>query len=213
MANLEVFRSEIITGGLVMDPEGVHHEFVSGLHGQKLDFDNIPEDSELYRDWVGVNVDFIRNTYTQIPGALIGVANGTNRLARDVGAVMFGETTALPSAKDPENSKRLYLPEYTHKFLEIMQPKLAIVLEDVGTTGSNSVQVAEAALDAGAEYVEVVLTWQRRAQLERLREAKIPYRSIIEEALPTFTPGVDGTCATDPNGFCARGWEFIAREK
>ena len=40
----EIFRQHILAAG-VLDPEGVHHEFVSGMHGRKLDFDTIPTGS------------------------------------------------------------------------------------------------------------------------------------------------------------------------
>ena len=31
MANLEVFENNLLTSGQVIDPEGVHSEFVSGM--------------------------------------------------------------------------------------------------------------------------------------------------------------------------------------
>jgi orotate phosphoribosyltransferase len=91
-----------------------------------------------------------------------------------------------------------------------VKPELVVVFEDVGTTGSNSVQVARGALEAGALAVEVVTTWKRQPALGRLDEAGIPYRAIIDEVLPTYSPL---ECQTDPNGFHARGWDFIPRKK
>lgn len=210
MADFEGFKEHIIGSDQVLDREGVHHEFVSGMHGQKLDFDNIQQGTPLYEEWVDANVQFVRETYGEAATVLLGVANGTNRLARDVGARMFGEVVAMPSAKDPENSKKLYLPEFAGKLITALTPELVVVLEDVGTTGSNSVQVAQEALNAGAQTVEVVVTWQRREQLERLDEAGIPHQAIIFDPLPTFTPEA---CAVETEGFCARDWEFIPRAK
>jgi hypothetical protein len=45
-------------------------------------------------------------------------------------------------------------------------------------------------------------------RLEKLDEAGIPYRAIIDEPLPTFTPDA---CETVEAGFCYRGWDFIPR--
>ncbi len=212
MANLEAFRQDVVAE--VLDPEGVHHEFVSGMHGQKLDYDNLETHGPMYNRWVGVNVDFIRTDALtedgELPGVIVGVANGTNRLALDVARQFDGSIIGLVSEKDPENSKHLYLPETARLIIGVLEPELAIVLEDVGTTGSNSVQVAEASLEAGAKNVLVVVTHQRREQLERLDEAGIPHKAIILDPLPTFKPE---DCATNPKGFCARGWEFIPRPK
>ncbi len=36
MEALTVFRNHIVEAPGVLDPEGVHHEFVSGMHGRKL---------------------------------------------------------------------------------------------------------------------------------------------------------------------------------
>jgi hypothetical protein len=83
MANIEVFQAHILEAG-VLDPPNVHHEFVSGKHGRKLDFDTIDDESDLYKEWVGANVDFISDQFSQIPEVILGVANGTNRLALDV---------------------------------------------------------------------------------------------------------------------------------
>lgn len=210
MANPEAFKQHVIDSGIVLDPEGTHHEFVSGMHGQKLDFDNIPDDTPLYREWVDTTTRFLVTTYDPLPKVIVGVANGTNRLARDVGTKLFGYSHSAPSAKDPENSKRLYLPDWAGRLIAALTPELVVVLEDVGTTGSNSVQVAQAVLDAGAQSAEVVVSWQRREQLERLDEAEVPYRAVIYDPLPTFTPEA---CAAEAEGFCARNWKFIPRTK
>lgn len=207
--DVEGFKNRLINSGYVLDPEGTHHEFASGMHGQKLDFDNIASGDPLYPEWVDATVTFLEEEYSPLPEVLIGVANGTNRLSLDVARHFGGYMLGLVSAKDTENNKKLYLPEDTKEALKRAQPGLAVVLEDVGTTGSNSVQVAVAA--AGyVPTVEVLTTWQRRSSLERLVAENIPYSAIINDPLPTFSPEA---CQTDPNGFCARGWDFIPREK
>lgn len=214
MADIEAFHRDVV--GEVLDPVGVHHEFVSGMHGQKLDYDLLETGGPMYGRWVGVNVDFIReDVATQmgggaVPEVIVGVANGTNRLALDVARQFEGTALGLVSEKDPANSKRLYLPSLSKAVISALEPDLVAVLEDVGTTGSNSVQVAKGVREAGAKEVVVVVTHQRREQLERLEEAGVPYLSIIKDPLPTYTPA---DCQALPGGFCAQGWEFIPRPK
>ncbi len=211
MADIEVFRNHIIESGYVLDTEGTHHEFVSGMHGQKLDFDNIDEKTDpLYTEWIDVNEDFIRQNFDITPEIILGVANGTNRVAVDT-AKRFGDNVfGLESVKDPDNSKVLHLSRLARIAIKAIEPELVVVVEDVGTTGSNSVQVATKAREAGAKQVVVVTTWKRRPQLERLDEAGIDHMAIIDEPLTTYTPE---ECRELVEGFCKRGWEFIPRSK
>ncbi len=209
--NYPAFRDHIIESGYVLDPEGEHSEFVSGMHGQKLDFDNIDEKTDpLYTEWIDVNEGFIRDNFPRIPEMILGVANGTNRVARDTADRFEGDVLYLRSKKDKQDSKILYLPEMAKVALSAIKPNLVVVTEDVGTTGSNSVQVAVQALEAGAKEVIVVNTWKRRERLEKLEEAGIEYLPIIDEPLPTFKPE---DCVTLVEGFCKRGWIFKPRTK
>ena len=207
--NTRTFREDLLAYG-VLQNDGQHQEFREGMHGQKLDFDVIERDSPLYREWVGINMAFIAEQFVPAPEVVLGVANGTNRLALDVACNFDGNLIGLKTAKDSEDHRSIYLPDFSRKVMRALRPELVVVLEDVGTTGSSSVQAAEAALDNGAQHVEVVVTWQRRSQLEKLQAAEIPYRSIIFEPLPTFEPA---DCASNPDGFCARGWELVPRSK
>lgn len=205
---VENFRGRIIDSGYVLDTEGTHHEFVSGMHGQKLDFDNIEDGSPLYAEWVQVTAGYIEEEFPDLPAVIVGVANGTNRVALDTARKFDGDVFGAVSKKREEDSKKLYLPENTSKLIAALQPELVVVKEDVGTTGSNSVQVAKACLEAGAQDVEVVITWKRRQALERLEEAGIAYRAMIDEPLTTYTPE-----ECERAGFCADDWDFIPRDK
>jgi hypothetical protein len=208
---IEAFRENIINSGYVLDPEGTHQEFVSGKHGRKLDFDNIDREGQLYDEWISVTAGFLQEEFPTLPEMIIGVANGTNRPALDTALRIvdgsIGEVIGLVSAKDKANSKKLYLGAIATEAIKVKKPELVVVFEDVGTTGSNSVQVATACLKSGAQSVEVVTTWQRREKLEKLDEANIPHRAIINEPLPTYDPE-----ECKEHGFCAQGWEFIPRE-
>ena len=205
MADIEVFRRHIIEAG-VLDPTGVHHEFAQGLHGRKLDFDLIFTNSPLYSEWIDAAADFMGVAYPRLPEIIIGVANGTNRVALDVARKFDGKVFGAVSEKDEQNSKVLRLSATAGKLITALKPEFVVVLEDVGTTGSNSVQVANASLTAGARAVEVVTTWQRRPRLERLVESSIPYRAIINEALATYT-----SQECQASGFCSDNWQFIPR--
>lgn len=207
MTEAETFRNHIIEAG-VLDPVGVHHEFVSGMHGRKLDFDTVEEGTQLYQEWIDATSSYIRDQFPELPEVIIGVANGTNRVALDTARRFNGEVFGAVSKKDKQNSKELYLGVRALSLIEGLKPELVVVLEDVGTTGSNSVQVAQHCLAAGALKVEVVTTWKRRPRLERLEEAGVPYRAIIDEELDTYTPE---DCADQ--GYCSMGYEFIPRDK
>jgi orotate phosphoribosyltransferase len=205
MPGIAEFRDHIIEAG-VLDPEGTHHEFVSGMHGRKLDFDTVETGSPLYDEWINVAAGFIAEEFPDLPEVILGVANGTNRVALDTARKFDGQVFGAVSEKDSQDSKVLRLGAAAGKLIMCMKPELVVVIEDVGTTGSNSVQVARHALEAGAKQVEVVTTWQRREVLERLVDAGIPYRAIINEPLTTYPPEeCKGT------GFCAQGWKFIPR--
>lgn len=211
MTDFPAFRDHIIESGYVLDPEGEHSEFVSGMHGQKLDFDNIDEHADpLYREWIDVNESFIRDNFSRLPEVILGVANGTNRIATDTARRFDGEVLGMVSVKDKQDSKVLYLSNLVRHALNEIKPQLVVVAEDVGTTGSNSVQVANAARESGAKKVIVVTTWKRRERLERLEEAGIEHLAIIDEPLATYT---EEDCRTLVEGFCKRGWKFKPRGK
>jgi orotate phosphoribosyltransferase len=191
----------------IIDPVGVHHEFGSKdpvMHGPKIDMDLILDDDPHYSQWVDVSEQYIREKYKTLPEVLIGVANGANRLALDTARRFGGIVIGLVSIKD-EQTKQIKLSKRTQRVIAGLKPELVIVMDDVGTTGSNSVQVATKVLDLGAQNVEVLNTWQRRPQLEKLDEENIRYHALIEEPLPTYT--VD-ECNLLIEGFCKQGWRL-----
>lgn len=212
LSPIETFRQHIVDDGSIMDPEGVHHGFVSGVHGQKLDFDKVSDGSELFGEWVDVSAHDINVHHLYLPRFVLGVANGTNRLALAVADRLTDisegteQVEGLVSAKDPDNRKRLFLPEVTLEAISAEEPELVVIVEDVGTRGTNSVQVAEQALLAGAKDVVVQVTWQRGIALTRLEERGVRYRAIIKEHLPDFEPEA---CRSAEDGFCRRGWQFV----
>ena len=195
------FKSKILEND-IFDPVGIHHEFAYGDHGRKLDFDLITDGSPLYREWVQVNVEFIRQQYTQIPEVILGVANGTNRLARDVAK----ELGVLGLSTEKVGGRSVQLTQAARQQLIETECKLLLVLEDVGTTGGSAYSAAVNAREAGAQRVEVIFSWQRSEDLIAFKNTDIPYCAIVQEVLPNYSPE-----ECKKIGYCSMGWELIAR--
>jgi orotate phosphoribosyltransferase len=200
---LGVFKNNIVAAG-VLDPKGIHHEFRGGLHGQKLDFGKIDVASPLYSEWVEKTAGFLGSEFPKLPDAVIGVAEGTNRFALDVAKKLGEGVVGLVSQKNDSDKNVLELSESAQEYISSREPGFLVVLEDVGTTGSSSVQVADASLESGAEDVAVVVAWQRRIALDRLDAVGIPYRALIREILPDYE--------SDACHFCQEGWDLITRD-
>ncbi len=196
------FKQKIIDSGIV-DGEGLHHVFNQGSHGQKIDFDLIDDNSELYDNWVELTAEFIKENYDKMPDVVVGVANGTNRLAISVAEVL-GENVEGIVTEKKEGSKRPVLGDEAAERVRAAEPKMVLVLEDVGTTGTSSFSVCESLKDSGAESIEVLNTWQRNDGLKRLDEEAVKYKSVIKEVLPSYPPE-----ECEKSGFCAKGWKLI----
>ncbi len=200
MVQANIFRNHILEDG-ILDPEGIHHEFANGGHGRKLDFDLIQDNSPLYDEWVELNTQTIQKR-GQLVLAVTGVANGTNRLARDVGAKLEVEALYTRKASPREvqltPKSRKWLLEHTNK------DGLIITLEDVGTTGGTALTAIKSIHEVGEFETEGQFTWQRTDSLPTFDQAGIPYTSIIHEPLATYTPE---QCAIE--GYCSQGWQLI----
>lgn len=199
MREAELFKQHILERG-ILDPVGIHHEFASGMHGRKLDFDLIPDDDPLYAEWVALNVQAIRMSGS-LALAVVGVANGTNRLARDVGSALGIEGLATRKV----SSREVRLTPEAHSWLaEHALEGTVVILEDVGTTGGTARTGVMDIQATGIDRVEGLFTWQRADSLPAFEAAGIPYSSIIHEPLPTLAPE-----ACRAEGYCAQGWQFI----
>ena len=216
MADLTVFRNHLVEAPNFLDPEGLHHEFVSGMHGRKMDFDSIPTESDLFEEWADVAADAIRQQYAgEALGTmvLLSVANGTNRLVGPVARRLRESATPMrmvPLETRKISAKAVELDDDAVKAFQELHPDFVLVIEDVGTMGTTSASAAVAARQAGARRVEAMNTWQRRPILEKLVEVDVRYTSIIHEDLPTLTPEA---CRTEPEGYCAQGWALIEHAK
>jgi orotate phosphoribosyltransferase len=202
MSRTDEFRQAILDSG-ILDKEGVHHVFSQGLHGRKIDFDLIPDDSELFNQWVEITADFIRDNYEKIPDVLIGVANGTNRLAFAVADKL--NVPGLDTVKPEGSRNQPVLTEASEAKLKQLQPGLIVILEDVGTRGTNSSSVARSVRELGFDNLEVINTWQRSETLTLLDELKVPYKAVIKEVLISYKP--------EECEYCQEGWELLGHGK
>jgi orotate phosphoribosyltransferase len=196
-------KSELLRNS-ILDPEGVHHEFVSGAHGRKLDFDKIKTGSTLYNLWVGVMAEKTRELYDQVPSVLVGVANGTNRLARSMAPLLGDHVQGIATEK--LSAKEVGLTDLGKLVLQQTDPEMVLIVEDVGTLGTNSSSVAKSVREAGFDNLEVINTWQRSETLPFLDELSVPYNAVITDVLPTFT---SEDCLELPDGYCHQNIELI----
>lgn len=206
-ANIHDFRDRVLTDPIgVLDPEGVvHHEFVSGNHGRKLDFDKIETDSDFYIDWVSVYARAIKAMYPdKLPDALVGIANGANRLSESVSHLLGKQVLGLTTVK--MDAKTVRLDDEALEAIERNGVRFALTIEDVGTTGSTTATAVNHLREIGVRRIEAVTTWQRNPSLPYLGELRIPYGSVIPEPLPMFSPE---NCASDPAGYCATGIKLV----
>lgn len=202
MSRTDEFKQAILNSG-ILDKEGTHHVFSQGLHGRKIDFDLIPDDSDLFKQWVDVTANFIRESYETLPEAIIGVANGTNRLALAV-ADKLG-VAGLDTVKPEGSRNQPVLTEESKNRLKDLNPGFLVILEDVGTRGTNSSSVAKSVRELGFDNFEVINTWQRSETLPLLDEINAPYKSVIKEVLISYKP--------EECEYCAKGWKLLGHGK
>ena len=210
-SDINDFRDRVLTDPVgVLDPEGVvHHEFVSGNHGRKLDFDKIQTDSDFYIDWVAIYARVIRACHQdRLPDALVGIANGANRLSESVSHLLGRRVLGLTTVK--MDAKTVRLDEEAIEAISGGNVRFAMSIEDVGTTGSTTATAVNHLRELGVPRVEAITTWQRNPRLPRLDELRIPYSSMILEPLPMFSPE---DCVSNPEGLCAQGVPLVEHTK
>lgn len=205
--DIDDFRYRVSTDPTgVLDPEGVvHHEFVSGNHGRKLDFDKIRTDSDFYIEWVSVYARAVRSMYSdRLPDALVGIANGANRLSESVAHLLGGKVMGLTTEK--VDAKTVRLDDQAREVVRSGDVQFALTIEDVGTTGGTTSTAVEDLRGEGVRRIESVNFWQRNSTLPRLDVLRIPYGAVILDPLPMFSPE---DCPTVDGGYCKEGVELI----
>lgn len=193
----------------IIDPNGLyHHEFNDGAHGRKIDCDKIPTTSDLFLDWSAVFASSIRETYhDHLPDAVVGMANGANRLSQSIAPLLGSAVVALTTEK--VNSKTVRLDAKSRDSIEAADFKFVLELDDVGTTGSTTSSLVPELRAAGIERLEVFHYAQRQEQLVYLDRIGIPYHTLTHVTLPTFSAE---ECASQPGGYCFAGIPLISHD-
>jgi hypothetical protein len=200
MIEVDTFKRHILEGD-VLDSEGTHHEFANYGHGRKLDFDVIPDDTPLCEEWADLNAQAIRQRGGLVL-AVLGVANGTNRLSREVGSRLG--VKSLYTEKISPRAVRITAASRKWLIDRAGENGLVIALEDVGTTGGTALTAIEDAQTVGVAKVEGQFTWQRTDTLPAFDAAGVAYHAIIHEPLATYKAD---QCIAE--GYCAEGWVLI----
>lgn len=208
--DIDDFRDRVYEDPIeVLDPENVHHEFVKGNHGRKLDFDKIPDDSDFYLEWVSIYGRAIRALYPKrMPDAFVGIAGGANRLSVSLAGLFGNRIVGLTTDKlDP---KTVRLSDAALATIEDNDIRFALTVEDVGTTGSTTATAVNDLKKVGVRRIESINGWQRNPTLPMLDNLRVPYSAVIYEPLPMYSPE---DCLSQPDGFCYRGIDLIEHKK
>lgn len=208
-ADIARFRERVLSDPTaVLDPEDLHHEFVSGNHGRKLDFDKIETGSDFFIDWIAIYARAVRERYAnRLPDAVVGVANGANRLALAIAPLLGEGVLALTTEKlDP---KTVQLDDDSRAQVYDNDVRFALVVEDVGTTGSTAATAITDLRGMDVRRIEAINGWQRNNALPKLEELRIPYGAVILDPLPMFSPEA---CVAEPDGYCAQGVELVKHD-
>lgn len=192
----ESFKKELLD--LEIKDEGVHHEFTSGVHGEKLDFEVVKRGTPTWQRWVELNSAMVKQCFPdRMPPILISIANGTNELTDDIAnelnrhgnyedRVFTGHTEKLTFE---DGRKLVQLTDEARRVIAHILPDAAVEIDDVATSGSTTAMPVESLRRAGIEELQVVYTWLRSVSLPCLDALMVPYRGIIDNhPIPDYTP-------------------------
>ncbi len=185
------------------DPEGVHHEFNQGLHGKKIDFDKISAGTPLFSEWVELVAESLKQNYPVLPDVLVGVANGTNRIVAAVSRKLDNKPLALETVKSKRSGP--ILTQKARKIINLAQPAFIVIVEDVGSRGTNSLSVFRSIKEMAQARIEVLNTLQRSQELELLKANNVFYSSVLTYVLPTYT-----AAECKKLGYCRDKWKLIS---
>lgn len=205
MSRVEDFKANLLEAG-ILDQEGVvHHEFRDGGHGRKAHMDRIEGGSELYTEMVELNASAIRDRHPNIGRlVVVGAADGAIDLGFSVARKLPQETTIGLRSEKVNGIVRL--TEAAKLVVASFKPELAVVVDDVGTTGKTVVPLAGDLQEAGADQVEAQYVLQRQETLHYLDEAGFAYYSLVKHVLPTLS-----RTECMEFGDCSRGVPLVKR--
>ncbi len=177
--------------------ESVHHEFVTGVHGIKIDFDvtHNNRSSPLYIAGVMFKASLImRESGGEGVIGILGIDTGTTRHAKDVATVITSagfamRAVALTTHKRIEDGKKhIELTDETRELVSAHKIRHIAIDDDTGTTGSSTAQPVPALRDLGVEDISVYYDWIRNPELPYLDELGVAYEGIIRVCLPDYEP-------------------------
>ncbi len=189
------------------DPLGVHTEFNQGLHGRKMDMDQIGEGTPLYEDWIHLHTHSLALRYPKgllKRTVLVGTANGTNRIARDTALELDCGAIAVETIKNdgPEGLK-VELTDEAITTIRNFNPLLAKVMEDAATRGTNSTAAVVSTHQHRPKSLQEIGVENafERGTLEWLVQLGIPFHSLVIKHMKDLTAK---ECMR--RGPCADGW-------
>lgn len=202
---VEKYWGRMLESGLVETKQ--HHEFRDGLHGYKADYGRVaPDGSNMFYEGAGLVADHISDHqhYSGIPQAIVGVANGANKLALAVAEELGPGVIGVQTAKNRYDPSILELPLSSRWSLIDIRPEFALVLDDIGTSGSTTAQVANLCIDLNIPRVEALYLVQRSTNLHYLGRIGVAYQTVIYHPMINMTE-VD----CQKSGPCSVGVELV----
>lgn len=209
MVSVEQFEQNLLALGI--KDEVCHHEFTTGVHGEKLNFDLITPGSAEWRQWTELNASMIRQLYSDCqPPVLVSIADGTiditeatalelNRFGNYEDEVRVAHTEKLV---DDTGNKTVRLTEAAKQLLAYFGIQQAIEIDDAATTGSTTAMPVPKLREFGVSDIRVLYAWLRNRHLPHLDDLNVPYYGIVDgHYLPDYSPADcrdHGFCAEDP---------------
>lgn len=190
--------------------EDCHHEFTTGLHGEKLDFDVVTRGTREWDMWVELSAAETRQIF---PGpdapCLVSIANGTiditEAIADELNAHGNYETPVLVAHTEKfviDEQKIVQLSEAAKKLIAFYGIDQVVEIDDAATTGSTTAMPIPKLRELGVNDIRVLYAWLRNPHLPYLDAQKIQYYGLINEHyLPNYTAEDcqdHGFCAEDP---------------
>lgn len=205
-----VYRRAVLHAGVKDD--GIHHEFVSGLHGEKLDFDRVYQRrrSPTYLLGLVLKGQLIHDISPNDRIGIVGIANGATQHAVDLSRYMqfrypYLSDSPLVTTKRIEGQQKIVeLTSESHHTLGSQSIDTVVLDDDVGTTGSSTAQPVPDLLNIGFDDIFAAYDWIRSDHLPYLDELGVPAYGLIEEVLPNFTPS-----QCNEVGLCMQGLELV----
>ena len=206
----EIYWDRLIAAG-IQDPEGFHHEFVRGGHGRKLDMEIVLNRRLSFNYLLGLVLKgSIVARHTQGDRiAVVGIANGMTTHAHDLSHYMAWryprlQVTAFETEKFISADKKIIqLTNLSHYVFKRNKFDVAVLDDDIGTTGSSTAQPVIPLRDYGISQIFAAYNVLRNNRLPELDALDVPVHSIVTKPQPTYSPL---ECAQV--GFCSQGWEL-----